>query len=152
MQKEGKIIYLHSKSTPRSTEQGVAMLEMCIAMIILVPILTGIIQWGLIIAASMTVHNDAAVAARQIVLVTTPSDPNIKTTVAQIVVDDLVTTSPTLDLANIGPISVQQESIGAGTNNAWSVTVSYDLPLIFSLVVPSSNNGVLRLTAKTVMQ
>jgi hypothetical protein len=36
--------------------------------------------------------------------------------------------------------------------NAWSVTVVHDLPLLFPFVVPNSNNGVLRLTAKAVMQ
>jgi Flp pilus assembly protein TadG len=132
-----------------NNQRGVSMLEMSIALIILMPILFGIIQWGLIISASISIQNTAVVAAREIILITT----NNKETTANNVVTSLLNNSPTLNAANLQSVIVQRENTsGTMMANAWSVTVVHDLPLLFPFVVPNSNNGVLRLTAKAVMQ
>lgn len=116
------------------------MLEFALTLPLLALMLFGIIQYGFLFAAYITVRNASAVGARYYAI-----NPNAAgATLAQNLA--IRTLSPMLtntgSTANAGTTTV-------GTDTAYSMTVSYDVPLIIPFVVPGSGS-TRKLTATTI--
>ena len=121
---------------------GQALVEFALTLPLLALMLFGIIQYGLIFSAVVTLRNASAVGARYAV-VGTPSVANIQAVTTGAV-------APMLN-ANNATASVTNTTVGSAT--ATSVTVNYNLPLIIPFVVPGKTAGsTLALSATTVMR
>lgn len=125
----------------RKRNGGQTLVEFAIAVVLLALLLFGIIQYGFIFGAYITVRNASAVGARQAVI-----DTNQAETAAR---DAL---SPMLSKAN-PPATVALTQTNVAGVNAQSMTVTYDLPLIIPwVVIGSSTPTSVTLRATTVMR
>ena len=118
---------------------GQTLVEFAIALPLLVLILFGIIQYGFIFAAYITVRNASAFGARQAVISTNNAE-----TAAVSALGPMLNTakgSATLSTVTVGGIPAQ------------SMTVTYNLPLIIPyVVIGSSTPTTMVLRATTVMR
>lgn len=123
-------------------QSGQSLVEFAMTLPVLALLLFGIIQYGFIFSALLTVRNASAVGARYAVI-GTPSVDSIRAVAIGAVAPMLKT--------NIATASVTNTTVGGAT--ATSVTVNYNLPLIIPFVVPGKTAGsTLALTATTVMR
>jgi Flp pilus assembly protein TadG len=95
-------------------------------------LLFGIIQFGLIVAAYMTVRNATVATARYANLGSTPLH-----TVADIQTYGLQELKPMLN-SNNGTVTVNQTNVTAGVTNT-SVEIQYNLKLLIPWVVHGTN-------------
>ena len=125
-------------------QSGQSLVEFALTLPLLALLLFGIIQYGLIFAAVITVRTASAVGARYAV-VGTPSTNSVVAVATGAVAPLLV--------ANNATATVNMNATVGGTSGAKSVTVSYNLPLIIPFVVPGKTAGsTLALSATTVMR
>ena len=96
-------------------------------------LLFGIIQFGFIFAAYMTVRNATVVTARWATLQTTPPR-----TVADIQGFARQQVKPMLNPNNVTAVNVSQTNVTSGVTNT-SVEIQYNLRLIIPWVVHGSN-------------
>lgn len=122
------------------TEKGASMVEMAVALPVFMAILFGIIQWGFIFAANITVRNAAAVGARAAALYGGQNQSAVQAAV----LNSLVPLPPS------GLSSVNYSGGGAGTDQ--TVTVNYSLALFFPFVVPGHISGQKAITATSIMR
>ncbi len=134
-------------------EEGSELVEFALVLVPLALLMFGIIQWGFIIAANMTIRNATVVAARfaSVAIVTNiptsnPTD-QIKAIAKQAVKPllDPNTAIPTVNLTNV---------IIVGNTTGTSVRIDYNLKLIIPWVVLGSNvsNSHITLHATTIMR
>jgi hypothetical protein len=120
---------------------------------VLAAFLFGIIQWGLIISANITLHNAAALVARQLTIATAPSDAGQQVSVATLIAQQALTTSANMDINHLATPVISSVSLGsASLGSGISVSLSYSMPLFFPIVVPGAQNGSLTINANTLMR
>src|ERR1043166_5350046 len=102
---------------------GSTMVEFALTLPLLALLLFGIIQYGFIFAAYMTLRNASAVGARYAILTAPAPTVSQIQSVAQGAVGPMLKTS-------IAVATVQQNVTVGGVGGATSVTVQYNLPLI----------------------
>jgi Flp pilus assembly protein TadG len=116
--------------------RGQNMVEFAMTLPLLALLLFGIIQYGFIFNAYMTLRHGMHVAARSIAL------PGVTNSPKDIVCGAI---QPMLDCSNLGTPTVTSNTVGA--ISAVQVSGSYGLPLIFRFVVPGANGNTLTITA-----
>jgi Flp pilus assembly protein TadG len=116
---------------------GQALVEFALCLPFLAVLLFGIIQYGFIFNAYMTLRHATHVAARTVSL---PGNTNT----AESVVSQAI--SPMLQPSNLGAVTTTPTSIGGVP--AFTVGASYNLPLIIKFVVPGATGSSLTITAQ----
>jgi Flp pilus assembly protein TadG len=130
----------HSKS-------GQTMVEFAVVMPLLAVMLFGIIQYGFIFAAHITLRNATAVGARYATLQTVPAP-----TLTQIQNVTKSAAGPMLATNNM-VVTVNTNVTVGGVSGAKSVQAQYNLKLIIPFVVPGATPGSsVTLTATTIMR
>ena len=124
--------------TARSRRSGSTMVEFALTLPVLALLLFGIIQWGLLFAAHITVRNASSVGARFYAI--NPTNP----TGAQAVAKDAL--KPMLN-PQLATAATQETTVGGQV--AYQMTVSYPLPLFIPFVVPGAGS-TRTLTATTI--
>ncbi len=119
---------------------GQTLVEFALAAPILFLLLLGIIQYGLIFSASLTLRHGAQVTSRTLSLSGATTN-NVSTVACQAI-------SPMLDCSKLQAPQVTYPTVGP--NNAVQVKLTYNLPLIVSFVVPGASGNTLTLTATGV--
>jgi Flp pilus assembly protein TadG len=119
-------------------EKGSVLVESAICIPVLLVILFGIIQYGMILSAVLTLRNAASVGAREAAL--------SASTCAEI--DAAVNAAVATMLPGTATIAKAAGSV-AGT---YQVSLTYDLPLIIPYVVPGSSGGTMTLNSSAVMK
>lgn len=127
-------------------KSGQSMVEFALTLPLLAVLLFGIIQYGIIFAAILTVRNASAVGARYAVI----GNP----TVSNIQAIAIGALSPMLTVTNNNATAtVDTNATVGGTSGAKSVTVNYGLSLIIPFVVPGKSAGsTLTISETTVMR
>ncbi|MCB0344304.1 MAG: pilus assembly protein [Bdellovibrionales bacterium] len=134
------------KSRCSLDERGVAMVETAITLPLFVLILFGLIQWGMILAGELTLRNAAAVAARSMIVGSTPP------TSTQVEATAKAAMRPLLDPDNNTTSVVSDpDYTSGGLSGAKRVQISHSYPLLFSFVVPGSA-GTFTMNAEAVMK
>jgi len=115
------------------------------ALPLLALLLFGIIQYGFIFGAYITLRNASAVAARHAILQSpTPTQTSIENVARGAI-------QPMLSPANLASVSIT--SVDVAGQPATNVTLVYNMPLIVPFVVPGKTAGAsLTLTATTIMR
>ncbi len=116
------------------------LVEFALAAPLLFLLLLGIIQYGLIFSASLTLRHAAQVSSRTLSL-SGSSTNSVGTVACQAI-------SPMLDCAKLQSPQVTFPSVGG--NQGVQVTLRYNLPLIVSFVVPGASGNTLQLSATGV--
>jgi Flp pilus assembly protein TadG len=132
------------KGFQRSKAGASALVEFALVAPLLLLLLFGIIQYGFIFAAYMTLRNASAVTARYAIL----SNPT--RTIPQIQAMAKSAITPMLDANLLVGCDVGTPTVNGGP--ATSITLRYTLPLIVSFVVPGSSENQITLTATTIMK
>jgi Flp pilus assembly protein TadG len=129
---------------------GGIFVEAAITIPLLLLLVYGIIEWGRIFSAQITLQHASAIAARSAVLSTTPTGVDRETFLSSVAKD---AAGATLHREEV-MVDVTSVPVGliAGNVPATKVTVTYTLPLVIPAVVPNSTNGKLLLTASTIMR
>ena len=122
----------------KKCEHGSVLVESAICIPVLLVILFGIIQYGLILSAVLTLRNAAAVGAREAAL--------SASTCAEI--DAAVNEA----VATMLPGTTTITKTAAAVPNAYKVSLAYSLPLMIPYVVPGSSGGTMTLNASAVMK
>ena len=131
-------------------EQGSELVEFALILVPLALLLFGIIQYGFIFAARMTIRNATVIADRAASL--GPHTNNVDIANIQNIAKNAV--APLLDPNNVvSPVNVNTNALVGGTN-AVSVQLQYNLHLIIPWVVFGTNisDGHITLSATTVMR
>ncbi len=116
-----------------SDESGVTMVETAVTLPLFVLVLFGLIQWGLILSGELTLRNAAAVAARSMIVGTTPPTSTEVEAIARAAM------RPMLDPdTNSTTIVSDPDYTSGGLSGAKRVQISHSYPLLFSFVVPGS--------------
>lgn len=129
---------------------GESLAEFALVLLPLFLVLFGIIQYGFIFAATMTVRNATVIAARYAML-----GPTNSTNVAKVQAVARQAVGPMLNPNNVTAVNVSLTNVTVGaTNGATSVEIQYSLPLIIPWIVRGTNvsNDHLLLKATTIMR
>lgn len=120
-------------------KSGQALVEFALVIPLLALLLFAIIQYGLIFNSYVTLRHAAQVTSRTLSLgsTTTNSPDSIASSALM---------APLLSANLQKPIGVNT-NVTVGGVGAVQVTLTYDMPLIISFVVPSATGGKLTLTA-----
>jgi Flp pilus assembly protein TadG len=126
-------------------ERGSSLVEAAILLPFLVLMVFGIIEYGSIMSAYVTLRNASAVAARAAVL-----DAATATGIKQAAKDAI---SPMLDQSRLTDDRILIDTTKqVNGQNATEVKLSYDLPLVVPFIVPGHTGDHLTLTAATTMR
>jgi Flp pilus assembly protein TadG len=123
----------------RKKETGQSTVEFAMVLPLLVLLLFSIIQYGFIFSASITLRHAANATARSLALAGATTN-NVNTLAAQFV-------TPSLDSTKLAPAVVNTTTITTA-NDAVTVKLTYNLPLVVSFVVPGASGGKLALKAE----
>ena len=129
-------------------QSGTTMVEFALTLPLVALLLFGIIQYGFIFAAYMTIRNASAVGARYSTLSNpTPTVADIQSVTAGACAVMLKTngSNPTVT------VSLKNVTVG-GVSGATSVQVHYDLPLIIPYVCFRPSGSTFPLTATSIMR
>jgi len=129
-------------------ESGASLVEFTMVLPILMMLVLGIIQYGYLLGAYVSLRSAAAVGARAAVLDPAPTEAQIRAMVIGSI-DSL------LDPQHlVTPIDVTTNyTIPGGSSGATRVSLTYNMPLFFSTLVPGvGDNGTFTLTAETIMR
>lgn len=136
------------KPTINKSELGATLIEAAIVFPIVMFLLFGIIQWGLIFCAQITVTNAAATGGRLVAGQNSEVTPTV--TEGQIISAAQDAVDPFLVPANLN-VQVTPSplpSLGGGINTV-TITCTYQYPLLLRYVVPGQSNGFLEITSTT---
>ncbi|HXI84383.1 MAG TPA: TadE family protein [Verrucomicrobiae bacterium] len=117
----------------RRRQSGSSLVEFSLVVVPLMLLLFGIIQFGFIFAAYMTVRNATVITARWANLQVTPPR-----TVDDIKAFAKLQVQPMLNPNNVTAVNVSQTNVTSGVTNT-SVEIQYNLRLIIPWVVHGSN-------------
>jgi Flp pilus assembly protein TadG len=117
--------------------RGASMVEFALVLPLLAVLLFGIIQYGFIFNAYMTLRHGMHVAARTFAL-----SGGVTNTPQDIV---CFAVQPMLDCSRLGTPTVTSTNVG--TVSATTVSGTYGLPLIVKFVVPGATGNTLTITA-----
>ena len=139
--------YWISPSSRSRSASGSAMIEFAAALPVIALLLFGIVQYGLIFTAQMTVRNAAVMAARY---ATVGSWNSASVSAVESVARSSVV--PFLDPARVHATAVQNVTVGGtAVTDATRITVYYDVPLFFR--VPGLGSGTtFRVSAVALMR
>ena len=136
------------RGTQVNRQRGASLIEFAFVMPLLVLILLGVIQWGIIFGAQLTLRNASMMAARMAALGSGGgyTDTEIKDSIVDAI-------EPLLEEANLTiPVDIERPYVlNATIADASRVRVVYNLPLFAPLVVPGSTGGAIQLDAESVM-
>lgn len=142
-----RLFYRLCRINSKKNESGNSILEFALCLPLLATFLLGIIQFGLIFAAQMTLQNAAMIAAR----FSTLSDP--LPTEAQILEVARGALLPMLPPEHLQDSAIDLDEVVGGVAGARKIALSYELPLYFAFVVPgASDNNTYPLRASVVMR
>lgn len=113
---------------------GAVLAEFAVVTPVLVLLVFGLMQFGFVFAAHLTVRNAASVSARHLAL-GDPAQCAARASEAPTVAANAIST--TLDPANIGAVNAQC-NVNVNGTVAHRVDIVYNFPLLFSLVLPGS--------------
>lgn len=130
----GLLILRHLRTNSKT---GQAMVEMALILPLLMLILFGIMQWGMIFNGYVTLRHGAQVTARTLSLAGTTNSP---TSIAQQAIAPL---DPTKLVT-----PVVTNSLTVGGSSAIKVNLTYHYPVVLKFVVPNSSGGILDLKAQ----
>lgn len=119
--------------------RGASMVEFAVVLPFLITVLFGLIQYGYLFAAYITVKNASAVGARCAI---TTGCPSVVNTTQQAV-------QPLLNPANAS-VTFNSNYLITGTTYGKRVDVTYPLPLFVRFLVPGSVGGNFTLRATTI--
>ena len=125
----------------KTRSAGQSMVEFALVFPLLALLLFGIIQYGFIFSAYMTLRHAANVTARTVGLA------GVSAVDANAVAQNAVT--PMLDSTKLGAVVVNTTTVSTA-NDAYSVQLTYNLPLIIKFVVPGATGNTLVLNARAV--
>jgi Flp pilus assembly protein TadG len=126
----------------KNGRSGQSLMEFALALPLLALLLFGIIQYGFIFSAYMSLRHGAHVTARTLSMAGSTFTSSNATVIARSAI------APMLDASNlVSPVTVSSPNVG-GTTNTVRVAMTYNLPLVVPFVVPGSSGGVLRLNAE----
>lgn len=125
----------------KNSRSGQALVEFALSLPLLALLLFAIIQWAFIFNTYMTLRHAAQVTSRTLSLSGASAD-------AQTVACEAI--QSTLDCANLQSVGVNTNLVVGGSTRAVEVTLTYDLPLIISFVVPNVTDNTMTLTAVAV--
>lgn len=125
---------------------GSSMVELALTIPVLALFLFGIVQYGFIFSAYVTLQNAAGVAARFATL----SDP--KPTEAEVAAVARDAILPMLPVAQLRVPQIELNQVVGGVGGARRVELTYDLEVFFPFVVPQAQNGVFPLTTSVIMR
>jgi Flp pilus assembly protein TadG len=120
-------------------QSGQATVEFALVLPLLVLLLFSIIQYGFIFSASITLRHAANATARSLALAGASTN-NATAVAAQFI-------KPSLDTTKLAPAVVNMATIST-VNDAITVQLTYNLPLIVSFAVPGSSGGKLALKSQ----
>ena len=133
-----------SKKFSVDNEIGASMIEGALVMPVLAIFLFGIIQYGMLFSAYISLRNAASFAARQSVL------EGMGVSDVQFAAQEAI--KPALDPGQLRPVGVDT-SFSVGGAPATRVVMVYDYPVFFSLVVPGvGSGGTYPITAVSIMR
>ena len=134
-------------------ESGSSLVEAAVAVPFLVLVVLGIIQYGFLFAAYITIRSTAQVAARYAAILDHDSDPQDED------IENWArgTLGPLLDP---NALTLTRTTVNIGTlgqpgylEGATQIELDYDLPLFFPWVVPGANgNGTFTINAFSIMR
>jgi Flp pilus assembly protein TadG len=117
-------------------------MEFALALPLLALLLFGIIQYGFIFSAYMSLRHGAHVTARTLSMAGT----TLTTSNATVIAKSAIT--PMLDATKlVTPVTVSSPNVG-GTTNTVRVSMTYNLPLVVPFVVPGASGGSLAIDAE----
>ena len=131
-----------------ASRAGGTVIEFALTLPLLALLLLGIIQYGFIFAAYMTLRNASAVAARHAVLNSpTPTQLEVQNVA-------IAAIQPMLNRNNLQTPSVTQTTlvVNGQSVTATNVTLTYDLPLVIRYLVVGQSAGKYTLKATTIMR
>lgn len=137
------------KKSVLAGEKGIAAVEFALVLPLLVTLLFGIIEFGLVMYNKQVITNASREGARAGIVLQDPRipDPNIQTIVNQYALNHLVSFGATPET----PQTVVGHT-GQNFGNDLTVTVTYQYRfLVISAFIPGLGNS-LQLTAQTVMK
>lgn len=129
-------------------QYGAAMVESVIVFPILLLLVFGAIQWGMIVSAYINLRSASATAARAAVLYDLGSTQNeVEQKVGAIAAAAI---QPQLSPSRL-TVGIDDTVQVAGDPGV-KVVLSYDFPVSMQFVVPGSSGGIYRISATTVMR
>ena len=132
--------------TPSKGNRGQSLVEFAMTLPLIALILFGIIQYGLIFGAYMTLRNAATVGARYAVIGQT------RHTVGEIQDFTKAAVAPMLSAGNVTAVNIDTNFTVGSVSRATSVQIQYNLPLIVPFVVIGHTGNTLSLSAAAVMR
>ncbi len=113
------------------------MVEMALILPLLMLILFGIMQWGLIFNGYITLRHGAQVTARTLSLAGSSNTPTV---IAQQAI------APLDPAQLVTPVTTNSTFVGGSP--AIQVSLTYHYPVVLKFVVPNATSGILDLTAQ----
>ncbi len=123
-------------------QSGSQLVEFALVIPVLLAVIFGICQYGIMFADYITLRNASAAAARQD-MVNSNNNHQLAQELAQ------ATLPPLLDPASL-TFTAGITNLASG--NAQVITLSYPLKLIIPYIVPGASNGVRTLTSTTIIR
>jgi len=140
------MILLRIKSP--DSERGAAMVESVIVFPVLLLLVFGAIQWGMIMSAYINLRSASATAARAAVLYDLGSSSyEVQQKVGAIAASAI---QPQLSPGRL-TVGFDDTVLVAGDPGV-KVELSYDFPVALRFVVPGASGGVYRISASTIMR
>lgn len=124
-------------------QRGASLIEAAIGIPVVLSMLFGIVQWGIIFAAKITLIQATATAGRAI---TVDNPQYSEEDLRKIAVD---AAKPLLVLDKNTNCSVTGKRNGDNSTPNTTITCNYTLNLMLPFVVPGSSGGTLALTSST---
>lgn len=127
-------------------QAGQSLVEFTLVLPLLAMLLFGIIQWGFIFSAYMTLRSAATVGARYATL------SNPAPSVSQIQSATRGAVAPMLSSNNVSAVNVTQNLTVGSATGATRVQIQYNMPLIIPFVVIGNSGSTLALSASATMR
>ena len=119
---------------------GSTLTEFALTLPLLAILLFGIIQYGFIFNAYMTLRHGAHETARSLSLAGAQTNAAVALSIAQQAIN------PMLDISNLGTPTISVVTV-TNSNKGINVGLSYGLPLFIRYVVPNAVGDTLTITA-----
>lgn len=136
----------------RSDEDGSALIEAALAVPFLVTLIMGIVQYGFVFAAHVSLRSTAAATARYVAILNGNIDYRDSSRADELESAVQAALSPMLDNST-SRFSVAVSHIAVGeVGDARQITIDYDLDLFVPFVVPGASGGNLQIRTVAVMR
>ncbi len=119
-------------TSKHSSSRGISLIEVAILLPVLAVILVGILQYGLLFAGYLTLHNAAVSCVRFAALNNQDASP------AELAVVARESIEPLLKPMHLRAPRVDMNAAVAGIARARRVELTYDMPLLVPFLVPQA--------------